>query len=81
MFASNTELEDCIPPLKEPTFVKMDEIYRIPVKAMGYLIPNGDVKEHTYTKLKSDFANYRTMNYVKDPTIYTYTVDEIQQCN
>lgn len=82
MFASNTELEQCIPPLKEKTMVKMDEIYQVEVDCLNILQPlPSTLTDSTYKKFMKDFKSYIERKHVVDPTIFEYSYGDIVTCN
>ncbi|MDW4039834.1 hypothetical protein QI322_04430 [Staphylococcus saprophyticus] len=82
MLKSNTELNDCIPPLKERTMVKMDEIYKIPKSCSSLLnILKYTLKSHSFQKLEQEFSEYTEMRFVSKPSIISYSYEEIEKCN
>lgn len=82
MLKSNTELEDCIPPLKEESMVKMDEIYKLPKSCSSlFYILNNTLKKHSFKKLEQDFQEYLELKYVNKPSIITYSFEDLKNHN
>lgn len=82
MLKSNTELEDCIPPLKEKSMVKMDEIYKLPKSCCSLLnILSNTLKSHSFKKLEEDFQEYIEMKFVNKPSIISYSYEDIKEHN
>ena len=82
MFPSNTELNQCIPPLKEKTMVKMDEIYQVEIDSLNILQPlPSTLTDSTYAEFVIDFKEYIEMEHVVDPKIYEYSYEDISACN
>ncbi|PTI38869.1 hypothetical protein [Staphylococcus succinus] len=79
---SNTEIIDCIPPLKVKSMAKMDEVYKVNKKCASIFktLPC-NLKNNSFNKLKKEFETYLSLKHVSNPTIITYDYDDLSKCN
>lgn len=82
LLPSNVELNNCIPPLMVPTMVKMDELYKIPAICENlFEIKKPQLNKDSFDELLNNLNSYVESKYTSQPTIISYSYEEISKCN